>query len=157
MKLADRVNVSEFISHSSPCADAHMKQMPSNCDKNKYLKDICSHLYVYILWNPPESNRNRVHVVWHQWDVCKQSVCFHTSCSGESCSMSVWRHLRPGRKWLTITSSEMTAQDVKGHWKSVKWTMFIIKEHKDKWEVTHMWTGLYTHTFFKKERTDKSG
>lgn len=36
-----------------------------------------------------------------------------TSCSGESCSMSARRHLRPGRKWLTITSSEMTAQHVK--------------------------------------------
>lgn len=36
-----------------------------------------------------------------------------TSCSGDSCSMSAWRHLRPGRKWLPITSSEITAQEVK--------------------------------------------
>lgn len=40
-------------------------------------------------------------------------VCVLTSCSGDSCSMSAWRHLRPGRKWLPITSSEITAQEVK--------------------------------------------
>ncbi len=43
----------------------------------------------------------------------RMSVCLLTSCSGESCSMSARRHLRPGRKWFTITSSEMTAQEVK--------------------------------------------
>lgn len=41
------------------------------------------------------------------------NACLLTSCSGESCSMSVRRHLRPGRKWLTITSSEMTVEEVK--------------------------------------------
>lgn len=45
-----------------------------------------------------------------------RSVCLLTSCSGESCSMSTRRHLRPGRKWLIITSSEMTVQEVKD-WK----------------------------------------
>lgn len=43
----------------------------------------------------------------------KHSKWLLTSCSGDSCSMSAWRHLRPGRKWLPITSSEITAQEVK--------------------------------------------
>ena len=54
--------------------------------------------------------------LWNFPNVCERtcvSPCLLTSCSGESCSMSVRRHRRPGRKWLIMTSSEMTAQEVK--------------------------------------------
>lgn len=51
-----------------------------------------------------------------------------TSCSGESCSMSPWRHLRPGRKWLTITSSEMTAEGKSRSWRLLMQDIDALRE-----------------------------
>lgn len=56
MKFGDRVNVSEIISHSSACADAHMKQMLWNCDKNKYSRVVyktSAAIFTYIFCEIP--------------------------------------------------------------------------------------------------------
>lgn len=66
------VDVSELFSHSSPCADTHVKQMLWNCDKNNHgrgvYKTMQPSLCIYSVKSPPRVT-DRVEVDWRQWNV----------------------------------------------------------------------------------------